>query len=242
MNVSTGNTGNRPSSNSSRGLKTPLLHHPSFSYSSLTAQLHTRLPREGQPNLLALPADGVISNRGDCTLCQQPEHMSSWLRPPEIPPVQKPMQICWIWAVVLLQDSPDLPFSTREPELWMNTSLWAWGAQCHAGLQGCVMGWPCCIFSEAFFPELFDCVWISEIKLRIPCWQRETPRLVDFLVQLIVDVFRNNPAVFLLTGELHLLVLILEDDLSDKGHLQTDCTEGRGELLYTEIRLNFMAV
>lgn len=66
--------------------------------------------------------------------------------------------------------------------------------------------------------------------------------MVDFLVQLIVDVFRNNPAVFLLTGELHLLVLILEDDLSDKGHLQTDCTEGRGELLYTEIRLNFMAV
>lgn len=32
-----------------------------------------------------------------------------------------------------------------------------------------------------------------------------------------------------------------EDVFRDKGHLQTDCTEGRGDLLYTKTRLTFMA-
>lgn len=135
-NALAGDKANRPPPKPSHGLEAStapppiLILLPSQCYSSIATQLLARLAEGSQPNLLTLPADGVISSRGDCTLCQQQEHVSLWSRPPEKPPGQKPMPSCWIWAVVLLQGYLHLPFSTRAPELGTNASLWAWWAQC----------------------------------------------------------------------------------------------------------------
>lgn len=171
-NALAGDKAKGPPSKPSHGLEAStapppiLILLPSQCYSSITTQLLAKLAEGSQPNLLTLPADGVISSRGDCTLCQQQEHVSLWPRPSEKPPEQKPMPSCWIWAAVLLQGYLHLPFSTRVPELGTNASFWAWWAQC-AGVDLPHL-------QQGFFSELFDCIWISETKLHVPCWQRHS--------------------------------------------------------------------